>query len=217
MAALAEDPAVSRVVAASRTPPPTSGKVEGIAASPADEASLAALAAHVGEAHLILVATGALKDDVMTPEKSWKQLEASALAHAFAVNSIGPALAAKHLLPCLAAGRKTAFAALSARVGSIADNNLGGWHGYRASKAALNQLIRCLAIELARTRPQALCVALHPGTVDTGLSKPFQRGVAPEKLFTPDFAAQAMLGVLDALDPASSGGLFAWDGTRIRW
>ena len=131
-----------------------------------------------------------------------------------AVNATGMALAVKHFSPLLG-GPRPVFAGLTARLGSIGDNHLGGWHGYRASKAALNQLIRCFAIELARSRPQALCVGLPPGTVDTGLSKPFQRGVAPEKLFTPDFSARALLGVLDALDADSSGGLFAWDGTRI--
>ena len=105
------------------------------------------------------------------------------------------------------------FAALSARVGSISDNRLGGWYGYRASKAALNMLIATLAIELARTRPQTICVGLHPGTVDTGLSRPFQRGV--RDLFTPARSAAAMLDVLDRLTLADSGGCFAWDGSRV--
>ncbi len=107
------------------------------------------------------------------------------------------------------------FAALSARVGSIADNRLGGWHAYRASKAALNMLVKNLALELARTHPQAIAVTLHPGKVNTGLSAPFQRGVVAEKLFAPAFSAAALLGVLDGLTPADSGGLFAWDGARV--
>jgi NAD(P)-dependent dehydrogenase (short-subunit alcohol dehydrogenase family) len=111
--------------------------------------------------------------------------------------------------------RRAVFAALSARVGSIGDNRLGGWHSYRASKAALNMILRNLAVELGRTHPQAVVAGLHPGTVDTGLSAPFQRGVKPEKLFTADHSAERLLTVLERLTPADSGGVFAWDGQRI--
>jgi NAD(P)-dependent dehydrogenase (short-subunit alcohol dehydrogenase family) len=151
----------------------------------------------------------------MQPEKTCRAIQAAALAKAFAVNAIGPALVAKHTLPLLARDRKVVFAALSARVGSIADNRLGGWHGYRASKAALNMLVRNFAIELATRNRQAVCVALHPGTVDTGLSGPFQAGVAPEKLFAPGQSASALLAVLDAATPERSGTLIAWDGQTI--
>ena len=140
---------------------------------------------------------------------------AAGMAELFAVNTIGPALIAKHALPLLRRTSRAVFAALSARVGSIADNRLGGWHSYRASKAALNMLVKNLALELARTHPQALAVTLHPGTVDTALSAPFQRGVVPEKLFTPALSAGALLQVLDGLTPAQSGGLFAWDGAQV--
>jgi NAD(P)-dependent dehydrogenase (short-subunit alcohol dehydrogenase family) len=109
------------------------------------------------------------------------------------------------------------FAALSARVGSIGDNRQGGWHAYRASKAALNMLIANFGIELARTHADAVVAALHPGTVDTGLSLPFQRGVAPDRLFTGAVSAAHLLAVIDRLTPADSGGLFAWDGTRVVW
>lgn len=109
------------------------------------------------------------------------------------------------------------FAALSARVGSIGDNRLGGWYAYRASKAALNMLVHTLAIEHQRTHKQGICVALHPGTVDTALSRPFQSGVAAERLFTPDRAAEALLSVMDRLRPQDSGGFFAWDGTPVPW
>jgi NAD(P)-dependent dehydrogenase (short-subunit alcohol dehydrogenase family) len=122
---------------------------------------------------------------------------------------------AKHMLPLLARDRKAVFAALSARVGSIEDNRLGGWASYRASKAALHQIVRTCAIELARQRREAICVALHPGTVDTTLSAPFQRGVAAEKLFTPAYSAERLLAVIDSLTPAQSGQAFAWDGARI--
>jgi NAD(P)-dependent dehydrogenase (short-subunit alcohol dehydrogenase family) len=111
--------------------------------------------------------------------------------------------------------QRAVFAALSARVGSISDNRLGGWHSYRASKAALNMLLRNLAVELGRSHPQAVVAGLHPGTVDTGLSRPFQKGVADGKLFAPAYSAERLLAVLDGLTPADSGGVFAWDGARI--
>ena len=122
---------------------------------------------------------------------------------------------AKHVLPCLPRDRRAVFAALSARVGSISDNRLGGWHSYRASKSALNQLIKCFSIELAIKRPQAICVGLHPGTVDTALSKPYQAGVAGDKLFEAHVAARHLLGVLDRLTPVQSGGVFDWAGIEI--
>jgi NAD(P)-dependent dehydrogenase (short-subunit alcohol dehydrogenase family) len=121
----------------------------------------------------------------------------------------------KHFAPLMPRDRRAVFAALSARVGSIGDNRLGGWHSYRASKAALNMLLRNLAVELGRSHPQAVVAGLHPGTVDTGLSKPFQKAVAEGKLLTPAFSAERLLAVLDGLTPADSGGVFAWDGARI--
>ncbi|MFZ4607185.1 MAG: SDR family NAD(P)-dependent oxidoreductase [Caulobacter sp.] len=181
-----------------------------------DEASIAEAAARLdAPPRLLIVATGRLHGPGLSPEKALRQLDAAALVQAFAINSIGPALVAKHMLPLLPRTGRSAFAALSARVGSISDNRLGGWHGYRASKAALNMLIATMAIELARSRPEALCVGLHPGTVDTGLSRPFQAGVAAERLFTPSGSAAHLLRVLDGLTPADSGGVFAWDGSRI--
>lgn len=170
----------------------------------------------LGTLHLVIVATGVLHaGDGLQPEKSWRALSAGAMETAFRLNTTGPALIAKHLLPLLARDRKAAFAALSARVGSIEDNQLGGWYAYRASKAALNMVIKTLAIELARRHPLALCVGLHPGTVDTALSKPFQSGVPQERLFWPDQSAQHLLAVLDRLAPEDSGHLYAWDGRRI--
>jgi NAD(P)-dependent dehydrogenase (short-subunit alcohol dehydrogenase family) len=181
-----------------------------------DPASITAAAARIGgPIDLVIVATGMLHEAGGGPEKSLRDLDAARLARGFAVNAIGPALVAAAFLPRLRTDRKTAFAALSARVGSIADNRLGGWYGYRASKAALNQLLRTAAIEHARRAPLSVVASLHPGTVDTRLSAPFQRGVPDTKLFTPAFSAAAMLGVLDQLTPADSGGLFAWDGSAI--
>lgn len=185
-----------------------------------DEASIAEAAAavrrSVQELHIVIVASGILHDgERLQPEKSWRNLSGSAMETAFRLNTIGCALVAKHFLPLLARDRKAAFAALSARVGSIQDNQLGGWYAYRASKAALNMLIKTLSIELARRNPNALCVALHPGTVDTHLSKPFQKGVPKEKLFSAASSARCLLTVMDGLLPENSGGLYAWDGRRI--
>jgi NAD(P)-dependent dehydrogenase (short-subunit alcohol dehydrogenase family) len=186
---------------------------------PADEASLAGAAAATGQPGLVVVATGMLHDAArgIAPEKSLRALDGAAMAQLFAVNAVVPALVAKHWLPRLPRDRRAVFAVLSARVGSIGDNRLGGWHAYRASKAALNMLVKTMAIELARTHPLAAIVALHPGTVDSGLSAPFQRGVAPGRLFSPDQAAGHLLEVIDGLTPADSGQFFAWDGERLAW
>ena len=177
-------------------------------------AAAAAVAGH-GPFDLILVASGILHGDGLAPEKSYRQLDGLALDRIFRVNAIGPALVARHFLPLLRPSGRAIFAALSARVGSIGDNRLGGWFGYRASKAALNQIVRTLAIELARIRPETICVALHPGTVDTALSAPFQRGLAEGQLLTPQTSAQRLIDVLDRLGPADSGGCFDHRGDRI--
>lgn len=181
-----------------------------------DETSIAATAARVPPGvDLVFIATGLLHEDERGPEKAWAQLDADWLARNFLVNSIGPALVAKHFLPLLPRDRRAVFAALSARVGSVSDNRLGGWYGYRASKAALNQLIRTLAIEERRRNPQSIVVALHPGTVDTALSRPFQGNVQPGRLFAPDRAAVQLLDVLDGLRPIDSGKLFDWEGKEV--
>ncbi|MEK6638820.1 MAG: SDR family oxidoreductase [Pseudomonadota bacterium] len=165
---------------------------------------------------IVIVATGMLHSAAGGPEKSLRELDGDRLTDAFAINVISSALVAKHFLPLFARGKRCVFAALSARVGSISDNRIGGWYGYRAAKAALNMTIRNLAIELGRTHKQAICVGLHPGTVDSALSEPFQKNVAPERLFTPDYAVTRMLSVLDQLTPADSGKCFAWDGAEIQ-
>ena len=181
------------------------------------EETIAAAAARVGEGPppaLVFVATGVLHHG-QDPERTYKALSADHLLRDFRVNAVGPALVAKHFLPLLPRDRRAVFAALSARVGSIGDNRLGGWHAYRASKAALNMLLRNLAIELSRTHPQSVVAGLHPGTVETLLSAPFRKGVAPGNLFAPDLAAERLLAVLDGLTPVQSGGVFAWDGLRV--
>ena len=165
---------------------------------------------------LVIVATGVLTlPDGTGPERSFKALDAAAMARMFALNTVGPALIAKHVLPLMPRGRPATFAALSARVGSIGDNRLGGWHSYRASKAALNMLIRNFAIETARTHKQACVVGLHPGTVDTPLSEPFQGNLPEGQLTAPADAASNLLRVLGDLSPEDSGGVFDWKGERI--
>ena len=184
-----------------------------------DEDSIAALADACGPAtslETVIVATGVLHDgDALKPEKRLADIDPEYFSRAFAVNSTGPALVAKHFLPRLARVRRSRFAAISARVGSISDNGLGGWYAYRASKAALNMLIRTAAIELKRTNPDAICLGLHPGTVATGLSEPFHARVAPGKLFTPEMAARNLLRVMRDATPDQSGRCLAWDGTEI--
>lgn len=185
-----------------------------------DEATIAAAAKTVADGPpptLVIVATGLLHADGRGPEKALRDLDADWLGQVYAVNAIGPALVAKHFLPIMPRTGRTVFAALSARVGSITDNRLGGWHGYRASKAALNMLVRNLAIEERRRNDRLIVVTLHPGTVDTELSRPFQRGVQPGKLFAPERAALQLLDVIEELKPADSGRLFDFEGKQVEF
>ena len=171
-----------------------------------------------GPLDAVIVATGVLHDDQgLRPEKRLADLNAANLARAFEVNAIGPALVTKHFLPLLRRDFKTVFVALSARVGSISDNRLGGWAAYRASKAALNMLLKTAAIEHLRSHPHSVVAGVHPGTVDTRLSAPFQINVQPGQLFTAHRAARQIATVIDQLTPADSGGFFAWDGTPIEY
>ena len=209
------------VVALSRRRP-HDWRGDWFAADGLDAASLAKAAARLaswGTLMRIVVASGLLHrdDGSVSPEKSMRSLSLEALTTLFAVNAAGPALVAKHLLPLTPRHQPSLFAALSARVGSIGDNELGGWYGYRASKAALNMLIRTLAIEHRRTRPLGVCVALHPGTVDTALSKPFRSGVPDGRLFSTEQSAATLLRVIEELGPEASGGFYAWDGSPIPW
>lgn len=181
------------------------------------EAAAQVCAAH-GPLDLVIVASGVLhRDGALRPEKRMRELRPDVMHAVFAINAIGPALVAKHFLPLMRSGRKTVFAALSARVGSIADNRLGGWASYRASKAALNMFLRTLAIEHARSRPEGIIAALHPGTVATKLSAPYRGGVPADKLFTPALAAKHLIAVIDGLTADDSGGFFAWDGSAIEF
>ncbi|MBO6526148.1 SDR family NAD(P)-dependent oxidoreductase [Erythrobacter sp.] len=184
----------------------------------ADEDSIAAAADTMRDAppDLVIVASGVLTlENGAGPERAARQIDGTAMEQVFRLNTIGPALIAKHMLPLLPRDRRSVFAALSARVGSISDNGLGGWHSYRASKAALNMLLKNYAIELARTHKQAVVAGLHPGTVDTMLSQPFQSNLPEGQLTAPHEAADNLLAVIDGLEPADSGKVFDWQGEEI--
>lgn len=183
-----------------------------------DETSIAAAAAHVAAGTaptLVIVATGLLHAGERGPEKAMRELDPAWLAETYAINAIGPALVAKHFLPIMPRTGRAVFAALSARVGSISDNKLGGWHGYRASKAALNMLMRGIAIEEKRRNDRTIVVTLHPGTVDTALSRPFQGNVQAGRLFTPDRAALQLLDTIEELKAPDSGKLFDFEGKEV--
>lgn len=183
-----------------------------------DENSISNAALHLSNSgispDLIVVATGVLHKNGKGPEKALRELDPEWMIENYRLNAIGPALIAKHFLPLMPRQGRICFAVLSARVGSISDNLLGGWHSYRASKSALNMLIRNISVEWQRKNPEAIIVGLHPGTVETPLSGPF-RGNPTHERFTPSKSAIQLLDVLDALDPDQSGQLFAYDGTII--
>ena len=183
--------------------------------------SLAAFVAEHGERitplRLVLCTAGLLHGAELQPEKRLSQVRRGALERSFAVNAFGPLLLAQALEPLLQREQPVHFASLSARVGSIGDNQLGGWYAYRAAKAAQNQLLRTLAIEWRRRLPLATVTLLHPGTTATGLSEPFRGGVPPERLFSPQRAAEQLLTVLASQGPEQSGSFLAWDGQPIPW
>lgn len=183
-----------------------------------DENSISSAASDLDDASpdLIFVATGALTLDTGDgPERSYRRLDEKVMERIFRLNTIGPAMIAKHFLPLLPRDRRSVFAALSARVGSISDNRLGGWHSYRASKAALNMLLRNFAIELSRTHKRSIVVGLHPGTVDSRLSRPFQANLPDGQLTAPEEAAADLLDVLCRLEPDQSGHVFDYAGKRV--
>ena len=195
-----------------------SSKVRNLTFDFLDEESVIAATQALGEVgpfDLIIVATGLLQGQGISPEKTMRALDLDAMRTSFEVNTFGPALTAKYFQPLLRRDAKAVFAALSARVGSISDNRLGGWYAYRASKAALNMMLKTLSIEVARRFKQQIIIGLHPGTVNTNLSKPFQGNVPDGKLFTPDYSAGKLLEVIDRVSPSDTGQLFAWDGQRI--
>jgi len=218
VAAVIASRSFSVVHAVARRPCPEQAGARAHIADVTDEASIERIASSIsseGTVDMVIVASGLLHDDEIGPEKSLKAIDPAAMATLFAVNAIGPAIVAKHFVPLLPRQGRSIFAALSARVGSIEDNRLGGWYSYRASKAALNQLIRTLSIELQRIRPEAIALALHPGTVATKLSKPFRSDSGQPGLFAPAEAAVSLLGVIDGATVEQSGSVLAWDGSRI--
>jgi NAD(P)-dependent dehydrogenase (short-subunit alcohol dehydrogenase family) len=180
-------------------------------------------AATMGPLDNVIVATGLLHklsnnqnpQSKMRPEKSLKELDAEWILQNFQMNSIGPALIMRYFLPLMNRHQRSIFALLSARVGSITDNKLGGWYSYRAAKAALNMLIKTAAVELKRSNPKALLVGLHPGTVDSALSMPFQKGITEGRLQTPSEAVKAMLAVLSSLSMEDSGYCFSYKGEKL--
>ena len=224
-------PDYDRVVATGRDPAtaPALGELEATSAGRLEivtldvtvEDSVRAAATKVARVTdklaLLINCAGILHGDNFGPERRLADVEPEQLQRVFAVNAFGPLLVAKHFAPLFDRRERTVLANLSARVGSIDDNALGGWYGYRASKAAQNMFTRNLSIELKRRHHGIICVALHPGTVDTALSQPFQRGVAPQKLFPPDRAAAQLLDVIAHLEADDNGGFYAWDGAKIAW
>lgn len=167
--------------------------------------------------HWAINCIGVLHEGTLQPEKSLSQINPEKLMQYFQVNSIGAVLLAKYLVPLLRHNDRSIFAAISAKVGSIGDNQLGGWYGYRASKAALNMFMKTAAIEYGRKSPNTIIALLHPGTTDTSLSQPFQRNVPPEKLFSTERTVEQLWTVLNQLAPSDSGQFFSWDGTEIPW
>jgi NAD(P)-dependent dehydrogenase (short-subunit alcohol dehydrogenase family) len=228
---LADDPQVRRVWAGCREPASADGLAEVAAAhgtvrilplditsEPSLEAAARAIADEGEPLAMVINCAGLLhRQQGMQPERRLADVRADWLMESFAVNGAGPLLLAKHLEPLLSRRERAVFASLSARVGSIGDNRLGGWYAYRGAKAAQNMFIRTLSIELARRARGVVCVALHPGTTETELSRPFRGGVPAAKLFSPQRAARQLLQVIDGLGTADSGGFFAWDGAPVPW
>jgi NAD(P)-dependent dehydrogenase (short-subunit alcohol dehydrogenase family) len=184
-----------------------------------DERSITRLVDHLHsvnfQPNLVINCSGVLHTNAFGPERSWRHFDIEVMRQVFDVNTFGVGLLGKHLIPLFARDGRSVFASLSARVGSISDNRLGGWYSYRASKSAQNMFIKGLAIEAARKWRELVCVALHPGTVDTALSQPFSSSVPPEKLFTTELACQHLSRVIEKLTAEDTGGFFAWDGQSI--
>ncbi|KAF5190462.1 C-factor [Thalictrum thalictroides] len=189
------------------------------------EASANSIRERYGFLNLLINASGILSiPNVLQPETTLSKVQKSSLLLAYEVNAVGPIMVIKHMWPLLKAGKGfgtgqdfAVVANISARVGSIGDNRLGGWHSYRSSKSALNQLTKTLSVEFARRKDAIICILLHPGTVDTDLSKPFQKNVPQEKLFTKEYSVQKLLGIINNVNSTDNGKFFAWDGQEIPW
>ncbi len=216
---LAESSQVDTIHALSRSGTAHShDKVHPMQVDITDEASLMRAAETLkdhGPLDIIIITSGLLHGPDISPEKSLRDLSFQSLEQSFRANCFGPAMTAKIFMPMMRRDRRAVFAALSARVSSISDNRLGGWHAYRASKSALNMMLKNIAIEYARRYKHLIVLGLHPGTVDTALSKPFQRNVPDGQLFTPDYSAQKLLTVINNARVEDSGNLIAWDGQTV--
>jgi len=223
---------VEQVVATCRQPEASAGLREAQSRHPRrlvvlpldvlEEDSIAGAAEQVlglcDRLHLLVNCAGVLHAaSELQPEKRLEALDPAALRQVFEVNAFGPIIVARHFLPLLRHEERSVVANLSARVGSIEDNQAGGWYGYRASKAAQNMFTKTLAIELRRRAPSCICVALHPGTVDTDLSRPFQHGVDADRLFSVERAAHQLLEIIDSLQPDETGSFLGWDRKPIPW
>jgi NAD(P)-dependent dehydrogenase (short-subunit alcohol dehydrogenase family) len=222
-------PDIERVFAGARDPAGSAGlsglldrhpdRLQTLSLDVTVEEDIARTAAQVRKSsdrlHWLINVAGVLHGEGMRPERRLEELDPGVLHRAFAINAIGPALMGKHFRDLLCHDEPAVLANLSARIGSIEDNRAGGWYAYRASKAAQNQLTRTMAVEFRRKSPHVAVVALHPGTVDTDLSKPFQRSA--KRLFTPEYAVGLLVGLVERLQPADNGSFFAYDGSRIPW
>jgi NAD(P)-dependent dehydrogenase (short-subunit alcohol dehydrogenase family) len=223
IARLLQDPtadivAVSRNTDGNSSPPdPRIKTIRCHYSATAISATAVALKDYTGSFDRVFICTGLLHNERITPEKRVEEIDAGPMAELFWVNSILPALWLKELLPVLKSSPRCIFTLFSARVGSIADNKKGGWYSYRASKAALNMLIKTAAVEYARRAPGVKLLAFHPGTVDTELSRPFQKNVPSEKLFTPQFVAEKLIELTDILVPDGSASYLDWAGESIDW
>ena len=217
-------PNIKRVLVSTRSIPSSahsSSVVTYHEVNPLIEGILADFALKVGQEasslQLLLIATGFLHTETIQPEKSVNALQIGTLEEYFRINAIIPALVLRHFNKLIQGSGPIVCATISAKVGSIEDNGLGGWYGYRASKAALNQFLKTYSIEITRKNPHAIITALHPGTTDTELSKPFQKGVKPEKLFTVERCVRQLMGVIDLLQPCDNGTFLNWDGEHLPW
>ena len=209
---------VQRVTGLSRSETPIDNpKFDSKTIDITDEASIVSATESLEEAQLIIIATGILHDENMMPEKNLANINLDKLRYAFDINTIGPALLIKHLSKKMPAKAPSLIIVLSAKVGSISDNYLGGWYGYRASKAALNMIVRTAGIEIQRFHPNHSVVSVHPGTVTTKLSNPFTANYPKEKLLAPEDSVDKLIDVIDQLGPANNGQFINWDGTRISY
>ena len=199
---------------------PESDKIKRRYAEISDEESLSIIAEEIKalgtSLRFVINCSGLLHDDTVQPERTWRHFDLETMRKVFEVNTFGVALLIKHFVPLIPRNLDSLFASLSARVGSITDNRIGGWYSYRASKAAQNMIIKTAAIEASRTRPRLTLVALHPGTVDTSLSEPFTKRLAKHHdVFSPQHSCQLLCKVLEKLTPIASGQHLAWDGSEI--